>query len=290
MGTTRREGFTLIELLAVIAVIAVLVAILLPCLRKAKEYARRSVCMGHLRQMQIAWQTYADEHDGRIVNGQAGPTTAPYANAGRPWLTNSGLYAQNAESAAKSMRTGALASYVGDIRVYLCPSRYRHIKGDPTSEWLSSYMIVPSMNCYPPEQWRPAMPQLRFLCDVGRTVLFVSKTSDLVDPGPSSRMVFYDLGMRSMWIFGGSPLGIWNNLLDGEGGLFPLHHENGTCMSFADGHTEYWRWRDPNTLFAARDEEDELVRGVPSAPDDVALRKTNPDVVRLHRAIWGKGP
>ena len=61
----RKKGFALIELLVVIAI----VAILLPGLKRAKEQGRRITCLSNLRQMMFGWGMYADENDGRIVNG-----------------------------------------------------------------------------------------------------------------------------------------------------------------------------------------------------------------------------
>ena len=48
MRKTKR-GFTLIELLVVVAIIAVLIAILLPSLSRAKESAKRAVCLTNLK-------------------------------------------------------------------------------------------------------------------------------------------------------------------------------------------------------------------------------------------------
>jgi len=62
----RRSGFTLIELLVVIAVIAVLLAILLPCLRKAKMLTKRMTCQSNLKQIATAWNMYLDDNDGRF--------------------------------------------------------------------------------------------------------------------------------------------------------------------------------------------------------------------------------
>ena len=67
----KPKGFTLIELLVVIAIIAVLMAILIPTLNRAREQGKRATCLSNLKQLQLAWVMYADDFDGKIVNGSA---------------------------------------------------------------------------------------------------------------------------------------------------------------------------------------------------------------------------
>ncbi len=60
----KKRGFTLIELLVVIAIIALLVSILMPALGKARQLAKATVCLTHLKQFGIAWHMYAEDNDG----------------------------------------------------------------------------------------------------------------------------------------------------------------------------------------------------------------------------------
>ena len=61
-----RRGFTLIELLVVVSIITLLVAMLMPALKKARELARRSLCLVQTKSLCLAdnmycqiWKCYA---------------------------------------------------------------------------------------------------------------------------------------------------------------------------------------------------------------------------------------
>lgn len=63
----RRPGFTLIELLVVIAIIAILAAILFPVFARAREKARASSCLSNLKQIGLAWLSYAQDYDETVA-------------------------------------------------------------------------------------------------------------------------------------------------------------------------------------------------------------------------------
>jgi prepilin-type processing-associated H-X9-DG protein len=57
----------------------------------------------------------------------------------------------------------------------------------------------------------------------------------------------------------------------------PVRHGNGTDFSFADGHSEDWKWKDQRTI-----EYGKMIPGSnPAQPG-------NPDLHRVQQAVWGR--
>ena len=60
-GRGGGSAFTLIELLVVVAIIALLISILLPSLRRAREQAKKTVCLTNCKALVNACSTYSSE-------------------------------------------------------------------------------------------------------------------------------------------------------------------------------------------------------------------------------------
>jgi prepilin-type N-terminal cleavage/methylation domain-containing protein/prepilin-type processing-associated H-X9-DG protein len=80
---SQLRAFTLMEVLVTIAVIAVLAAILLPAFAQARESARQSVCVQHMRQVGQAFWMYLQDYDERLPDRRDLKSVLGY----RPWNT-----------------------------------------------------------------------------------------------------------------------------------------------------------------------------------------------------------
>ncbi len=95
VASSAVRGFTLIEILVVIAIIAILLALLLPAVAASREAARRSQCVGHLKQIALAMHIYHDEMGslppGVVGADRLGPRWSPQAML-LPQLERASLY------------------------------------------------------------------------------------------------------------------------------------------------------------------------------------------------------
>jgi prepilin-type N-terminal cleavage/methylation domain-containing protein/prepilin-type processing-associated H-X9-DG protein len=236
----RKRGFTLIELLVVIAVIAVLMAILMPALQRAREQGKRTVCLNALKQLTLAWIMYADENNNSIVNGEAGyDRDGEKAWIGRAWHDSyqTGQYLPEAQQEL-AIRGGALWPFCNNLKAYRCPT------GRPGQ--LGTYAAMDSVNGRTDGRGNVAIGGK--VTGKGRkhpgsnTVLWLKKTTDITHPGPAKRMVFIDEGWvtpDSFAVHYDDPQW-WDDP--------PVRHGGGTNISMADGHSEYLKWRDAETI------------------------------------------
>lgn len=61
--TRRRKGFTLIELLVVIAIIGILAAMIFPVFARARDAARKAVCLTNMKNICTAMQMYLQDNN-----------------------------------------------------------------------------------------------------------------------------------------------------------------------------------------------------------------------------------
>lgn len=120
MASHSKRAFTLVELLVVIAIIGVLVALLLPAIQAARESARRTQCINHLKQIGLAIQNHHDTYK-RIPNSRRkfdyitwAAELWPFLEAGNiatVWNRTQTYYGQTEQA-----RTA-------QVPIYFCPSR-----------------------------------------------------------------------------------------------------------------------------------------------------------------------
>ena len=76
--TRRQRGFTLIELLVVIAIIGILAAMVFPVFARARESARKAVCLSNIKNMALAVNMYLGDNNDTFPPHNTDQAVADY--------------------------------------------------------------------------------------------------------------------------------------------------------------------------------------------------------------------
>ena len=211
----RFHAFTLIELLVVIAVIAILMSVLIPALSRAREMGKRAVCLNNTKTLALAWTLYCSENEGKIPAAQGLATTG--------WVRGlTGTYATRpveapVEEQIAAIRAGVLYPFAATEKVYRCPVARKNE--------MRTYSASPAMNGYTDANGGTVVKNVNKLRQLTTRLVYID------DHGENWDAMWYIFYREPRW---------WNPV--------PMRHGKGTVGSFADGHSDFYAWKDERTI------------------------------------------
>ncbi len=245
-SNAKSHGFTLLELLVVCAIIAILASIVLPALARAKGRGYTVVCLNHQRQLALAWNLYAEEHEDWLPYnlGTAGTLATIASGENKNWANNVMSWdLQAANTNTLPLARGGLGPYLsGVVPPFRCPSDRLLSQTQKDAGWRErgrSYSMN-AMLGYAGEFLEnarntnnPSYKQFFRLSEIGDPsgiFVFIDEHPDSINDGYFLFRIPYE-GAPAKWY-----------------DLPAAYHNGGANVSFADMHVEYRKWVSPSTL------------------------------------------
>jgi prepilin-type processing-associated H-X9-DG protein len=239
---------------------------LLPALARAKAKAKTTHCLSNMKQLQLCWHMYIDDNSDRLpLNGPAAVPGPGGNSLPDSWITGNG----QSDPPTPYIPNGVLYPYNKSVTLYACPANTRQVNFPANPPVTFTATDGPQARTvainYPLGGLTASDPTGSTPLATG--VASIRKYSGIAapSPGPSKMFVFMDENEFSVddgdfatAVVGGPHDGQWWN--------YPgSRHSNGTTLTFADGHAEYWKWHGTAVLtftgyYKTADTSDDLRR------------------------------
>jgi prepilin-type N-terminal cleavage/methylation domain-containing protein len=240
-----QRAFTLVELLVVIAILALVAAMSLPALCKTNIKSHGLQCVSNMNTLTASWTSWSLDNN-EVLCGS------------RTWVAGDVSLSGNGSSGTafnaddfvdingKNLTVSPLYPYLGkNVKVFKCPSDLR-------------------TTLYPGQGQLPVCRSLSMNSYIGidagdglslwdKAYLGYGKATDLVRPGPDNTFVFLDEGPSINDGFFVTNMDTYdpNDMASKRWTDVPAtYHCGAGVFSFADGHSEVHKWKDPRTSTA----------------------------------------
>ena len=156
---------------------------LLAALAKAKTTAQGAGCLSNLRQLQLCWRLYVDDHNGVMPpSNDVTPDGQTYRGVEPSWAVGDGVH----DLITSNLTRGVLYSYTKSVGIYRCPADKNTVANHPEILRTRTYQLDTTLNGY-----LNLAPMPSGLSGLG-TQHHKTKESELLTPPPVQVFTFID--------------------------------------------------------------------------------------------------